>query len=280
MKVITVSTLKGGVGKSLITFNLAGYLYGQGKRVLVIDLDAQANTTRNMMPLENKNNPTYEKSVIDIFMLKKKEFKEFARPDQLIIKNPMDKYEGFDLIPSSKKLADAEADLQIRLPSGFNLKFKQWLIEFQSELESTYDLIFLDVGPYLAVGTLNALTASDEIFLITDSSANALDGAWTLFDKWSDMCEEMGLINQIKGIMLNNINDTQGSSKDLIEALREMNGRTPIPIFNSYIKNSVKIKDSENDGPVALSSISKIRNNTGVQSLYALAEEIRKEGYL
>lgn len=280
MKVITLTSLKGGVGKSLISFNLGGFLYSKGKRVLLIDLDSQCNSTKNMTHPNNRPHGIYKPSVIDILEATEEELKERTHPDIIIVKNPRLDYEGFDLLPSSRKLANTETVLMASSPMGFNVKIKNWIETFKNELESLYDYIIIDVSPYFGAGTYNALTAANEIFLITDSSENSLDGVNDLNKRWSDICKIFNMKNQIKGIIANNIDIRHSSSKFFIDSIRSSQGDTSVPIFTNYIKNSAKIKDSEYYGPVALSDSNETRNNVGPLTLYKVFEEIMEEGYL
>lgn len=276
MKTICITSYKGGVGKTLISFNFGAYLYNKGYRVLVVDLDGQGNMTRNMMPSGKKISPDYPYSTKDIYTRPIND--DTLHPNTLIFKNPLEKYEGFDVIISHPDLKESEDEYKVR-NIGYNLSLVKWIKRYRKELENMYDFIILDSSPNLSVGTYTALTAADEIFLITDVSANSLNGAMDLFNKWDYQCENLNYENKISLVFANNVDVRQSMGANLLTRMKSLKEENPEFYCENHIKYSSKIKNSEINGPVAFESSADYRNNSGVISMMDTFDEImRKRG--
>ena len=135
-RILTMFNLKGGVGKTVISFNLSASLAEQGKNVLLVDLDPQANLSG-----------LFAKSNIGLYELMN------AAPTQSVIKKSGIK--NLDFIPSGSKLANIELELVSRY------KRESVLSNFISEIRANYDYIIFDCHPSISLLTVNALVASD-----------------------------------------------------------------------------------------------------------------------
>jgi chromosome partitioning protein len=141
-KVITLSNHKGGVGKTTSTINIGAALHKQGKRVLLIDLDPQANLTQSLRLMVDDTKYTIYGAIRGTAPLK-----------------PISVAEGYDVVPSTLDLSGAEIELSSETGREYILK------ELLEPVRSLYDFILIDSPPSLGLLTLNALTASDEVLI-------------------------------------------------------------------------------------------------------------------
>jgi chromosome partitioning protein len=160
MKTIAFSNQKGGVGKTTSTINVGAGLCREGHKVLLVDLDPQANLTYSLRMSSNR----LETSIYDVM-------KGQVEPRETIIS-----HNGFDIMPSSIDLSGAEMEFANE-PARENI-LKNKLDPFYDE----YDYILVDCPPNLGLLTLNAFTAVNEIFIVLQSEYLALHGLSKLMD--------------------------------------------------------------------------------------------------
>ena len=157
-KVITIANHKGGVGKTTSTASIGAGLAILGKRVLLIDLDAQQNLSFTLTQNEDPETSVYDSLVKDM---------------PLPIVNVR---ENLDLVPASLELARAEIDMATKIAREGILKS---LLE---ENLDKYDYVLIDCPPSLGIVTTNALVASDELFIPLTAEALPLKGLTMLDD--------------------------------------------------------------------------------------------------
>src|SRR3954465_10582538 len=155
-RIIAIANQKGGVAKTTTTLNLAAGLAQRKKRVLVVDLDPQGGSGVSIGIATDSLN----KTVYNVLM------REEAGFSDIILKTKF----GFDLAPSNIDLAGAEIELKQLLASEQVLKRKL------EEIADEYDYILLDCPPSLGMLTINALTASKEVFIPMAMEMLALRG--------------------------------------------------------------------------------------------------------
>ena len=155
-KIIAIANQKGGVGKTTTTINLSACLAEKGKKVLVVDLDPQGNTTSGLgIDKNNLENTIYE-------LLR----------DECTIEECMivDQYENLSLLPANRNLAGAELELITQDKMQFIVKEKL------APIKEKYDFILIDCPPALGMLTVNSMTASDSVLVPIQCEFYALDG--------------------------------------------------------------------------------------------------------
>ena len=157
-RMIAVANQKGGVGRTTTSINLSACLAEKGKKVLIIDMDSQGNTTSGL---------GFEKNDLD------KTIYEVLR-DEISIEESINEVEGcfgnLDLIPANRNLAGAEIELITANDMQYILKNKL------KPIRELYDYIIIDCPPALGMLTVNAMTASDTVLVPIQCEFYALDG--------------------------------------------------------------------------------------------------------
>ncbi|MGI9604984.1 MAG: ParA family protein [Acidimicrobiales bacterium] len=160
-RVIAIANQKGGVGKTTTTVNLGAAIAEQGKRVLLIDLDPQANASTGL----GINPRAIEKSMYDVLL------GDTPLEDTL---EPAADVKGLFVAPASLDLAGAE----IELVPGFNRERR--LIDALAPIRDDYDFVFIDCPPSLGLLTINALVAATEVLVPIQCEYYALEGVGQL----------------------------------------------------------------------------------------------------
>lgn len=175
--IITFSHHKGGTGKTTSCLNIAGFCAREGKKVLVVDCDPQANATAGLgIRLQSSDRNMY-----DVFMSGIEDFPETRIID--IIKRTDS---GIDLAPSHLDLVGTDPYLY-RTPNRAGI-----LKDALSRVKDSYDLIFVDTPPSMGQLVINGLFAADRIIVTLDSGTFALDGVATMNTIFSDIKEGLG----------------------------------------------------------------------------------------
>ena len=157
-RVIAIANQKGGVGKTTTSINLSACLAEKGKKVLLIDMDSQGNTTSGFGFEKNE----LDKTVYEVL-------REEVSIEEAII--PVEEcFENLFLIPANRNLAGAEIELVTR-------ENMQYILKKQLEpIKDNYDFIIIDCPPALGMLTVNAMTASDSVLVPIQCEFYALDG--------------------------------------------------------------------------------------------------------
>ncbi|MEL5898035.1 ParA family protein [Clostridium sporogenes] len=261
MKIITFSTLKGGVGKSSCLFNLSGILAQDNKKVLAIDIDPQGNTTNNFGI--DRTAPSF-KSFKDIM-------EDNLSLNEVIIKAPIDKLPSLDIIPSSIFLTGTE----MRLVSfaGREYIFKNY-IEENIDIFSYYDYILIDTNPSMSIINQNAFVAADNIILVSDISMNSLEGSELFIALWNDISKRLRLENKISGFLINMFDRRINLSSQFFDFCKSHQDIGKL-LFNTVIPNNVKIKESELEAkPISVYDTS----SSGYKAYIDLYNEMKERG--
>lgn len=252
-EIITIANRKGGVGKTTTTLNLAYSLKELGKKVLVIDLDPQANLT-GCFGLENADNI---KTIGHLLMAELDE-------ERYLLKEYITAYDDIDIIPSSIYLSVAEA--QMRMETGS----ERILSDITETLQEQYDYILIDTSPSLNILTINALCAADSVLITADTQLFAIVGISELLKTIQKIKKRVNPKLSVKGILLTMCDSRTNLSKLLTEQVEEMY-QGKIKVFQTKIPKTVKVGEAIYSGQ----SIKKYAKESSVDLAYDhLAKEI------
>lgn len=196
MKVITFATMKGGSGKTTITFNLAAQL-AKDSKVLLIDFDAQCNLSSNFkFDIFDENIPT----VANIFE------KFDADPLDIIIYAPISELPNLDFMPSTMYLYGTELSLASR---SMREQVMQNYMEKNKKVFEYYDYVIFDTAPNMGIINQNAFFVSDHIILVSDPSVNSAQGANIFLILWGRAREYTKIPDHVDGFIINNVERTK-----------------------------------------------------------------------
>ena len=217
---------KGGVGKSTITCNLAAVAASQGKNVLVVDLDPQANTT-SYLGHSGKDNVVgiaeFMESTIS------RNYREFTSEDYI----RKTRFDNLSLISASNILVDLEAKLEAK-----HKIYK--LRDFLNNLHEDFDEIYIDTPPALNFFTLSALISADRCILPYDCDVFARDAMVDLMEELDEIIEDHNPNLIIEGVV---VNQFQARANLPLQAVQEL-AKQKFKILKPYISSSVKVKES------------------------------------
>ena len=240
-KIITFATLKGGAGKTMNLFNIAGVL-GEKKKVLLIDDDPQCNLTSNCgVSASDTDIPT----IYDVFLNYIAERR--ASAEHVVYKAPMEELPNIDLIPSSIQMFEIEERIFGRY------KILKSFFENNADFLSSYDYILIDTNPSMGVFNINAFYVADAIILSTDVSVNSVRGVELFCGLWdhkrqkineqADALEDQKQDN-IEAIIISNYRKNTTMGRDMEAYLKTQPFSKDI-LLKSIITSSMKLKDTE-----------------------------------
>lgn len=231
MKTIAIANQKGGVGKSTTAANLGIGLADTGKKVLLIDFDAQGSLTESL---------GYEPDNIEITvstMLEKTMNEKNISPTEGILHHD----EGVDLMPANIELSGMEVTLVNTMSRELILK------DYLQNVRKNYDYILIDCTPSLGMLTVNALTAADSVLIPVQAQYLPIKGLEQLIKTIGRVRKHLNPNLEIEGILLTMTDNRTNLSKETSKLLRENYGRQ-IKIFQSEIPHSVRASETSITG--------------------------------
>jgi chromosome partitioning protein len=220
---------KGGVGKSTIAVNLAAIAAASGKKTLLIDMDAQCNSSRYLLGDAAKE----VKPTIADYFEETLGYSFFPKPAGTYIHaTPFD---NLFLMPSSAGLGDLQAKLDSR-----HKIYK--LRDTLKELEKGYDEIFIDTPPAYNFYTQSALIAADTCLIPFDCDDFSRDALYTLMNNVAEIRADHNAQLRIEGIVVNQFQHRANLPQRLVDELIAQG----LPVFNSKLSSSIVIRESHN----------------------------------
>ncbi|MBO5290403.1 MAG: ParA family protein [Clostridia bacterium] len=249
-KIISVVNQKGGVGKTTSAVNLAAALGALGKRVLLVDIDPQGNTTSGYGILRKNLSFTSYEILIGS-----------CTASQAIIST---KFQGVDIIPSNINLAGAELELAVLEKREAILK------NALAPIQAQYDFIFFDCPPSLGLITLNAITASDSFIVPIQCEYYALEGLSQLMATVRTIKRLYNPLIELEGVLLTMYDGRLNLTQQVVAEVKNF---FPKKVYATVIPRNVRLSEAPSFGePV----IYYDRASKGSESYMALAEEFLK----
>lgn len=220
MKTISIMNHKGGTGKTTSSINIGAGLAKKGLKVLLLDIDSQANLTEGL----GKGDP--ELSVYDSIRENKK----------LPILNVS---ENLDLVPSSIDLLGAEMEIVSKIGR------EQILHKLLKPIRSEYDYIIIDCPPSVGLLTVNAMVASDTILLPLQGEYFAYKGVDRLLGIVNEVRDNLNDKLEIGGVFITQINPNRILTKTIVEKLTE---DLQDKVFDTKIRINVALAEAQLQG--------------------------------
>lgn len=248
-KIYTLVNQKGGVGKTTSAINLGAFLGYYGQKVLIIDLDPQANATSSLgIDKLTVKNGTYEVLI------------GMAPISPHILHNPRLK---ISILPSSPSLSGAEVELLDLSRREFRLR------EALNPVKNRYDYIFIDCPPSLSILTVNGLTAAKDGALIpVQCEYLALEGLGQLTQTIKRIQISLFHDLKVRGVILTMYD---GRTRLAMDVAKEVQKFFPVKVFHTIIPRSIRLAEAPSYGlPITIYAPS----SSAAKAYAALAQEM------
>ncbi|MGX7051758.1 ParA family protein [Leuconostoc palmae] len=248
-QIIALANQKGGVGKTTTSINLGAALAQSGKRVLLIDIDAQGNATSG----SGIDKSELEQDSYDVIV------------DGSPIKEVIVPTDNYDLLPATIQLSGAEIELANKDQREYRLK------KALDEVSEDYDFILIDNPPALGLLTVNAFTAADAILIPVQTEFYALEGLGQLLNTIELVRQQFNDGLAIAGILLTMYDGRTNLAKQVSEEVRNYFSDK---VYDTVIPRTVRLSEAPSYGQAIIDFDPR---STGAKVYTDLAEEVLKQ---
>lgn len=249
-RTIAIANQKGGVGKTTTAINLSASLAAKGKKVLVIDMDPQGNTTSGFGIDKNElENTVYE------MILGECSIQECLMQEIL---------ENISIIPSNVNLAAAEIEL-------IGVDKKEYILKNEVDwIKDQYDFVIIDCPPSLSMLTVNAMTTADTVLVPIQCEYYALEGLSQLIHTVNLVRERLNPTLDIEGILFTMYDSRTNLSTQVVENVKNHLNQK---IYTTMIPRNIRLAEAPSYGmPINLYD----PRSAGAESYMSLADEVIK----
>ena len=247
-KAIAIFNQKGGVGKTTTNINLAACLAVKGKKILVLDIDPQGNTTSGLgISKTDMELTTYELLTSD----------DINVEDAIVHTST----EGLDMIPGSVQLAGAEVEL-------VQLDHREKRLKAALEpIKDKYDYIFIDCPPSLGLLTINSLTAVDSVLIPIQCEYYALEGVSQLVSTIEIVKKSLNTDLEIEGVILSMFDGRTNLSIQVVEEVKKYFREK---VYSTVIPRNVRLAEAPSYG---MPIVKYDPSSTGAEAYSEFADE-------
>lgn len=246
--VIALANQKGGVGKTTTAVNLGAGLASEGKRVLIVDSDAQGNATSGV----GISKQDIQKDVYDVLVNEE--------PIENVIMHSA--REGLDIVPATIQLSGAEIELTPQMARETRLQ------NALKQIDDQYDYVLIDCPPSLGLITINAFTASDSILIPVQSEYYALEGLSQLLNTVQLVQKHFNPDLYIEGVLLTMYDARTNLGAQVNEEVRKFFKEK---VYTSIIPRNVRLSEAPSHG---LPIIDYDPNSKGAKVYMKLTKEV------
>ena len=247
-KIITVCNQKGGTGKTTSAINIAAFLAVAGKKVMLIDLDPQANATSG----SGLNKHKVIKSTYHV-LLEELDIKDVLQPTAI---------PSFLIAPSNLDLTGAEVELVGSLGREYRLK------KALERVKTEFDFIIIDSPPSLGLLTINGLCAADSVLIPVQCEYYALEGLTQLNNTIKLVRDNINPALTIEGVLLTMADFRTNLTKEVIQEVRN---HFKEKVYQTVIPRNIRLTEAPSFGkPIFLYD----KDSLGAQKYKELCQEI------
>ena len=247
-RIIAIANQKGGVGKTTTSINLSSCIAAKGKKVLVVDIDPQGNTTSGYGIEKNDlDNTIYELMLGDCSI------------EDCIIK---DVIENISILPSNVNIAAAEIEL-------IGVDKKEYILKNEIDwVKDRYDYIIIDCPPSLSLLTVNAMTTADSVLVPIQCEYYALEGLSQLIHTVNLVKERLNPNLEMEGVVFTMYDSRTNLSAQVVENVKSHLNQK---VYRTVIPRNIRLAEAPSYGqPINIYD----PKSAGAESYLALAEEV------
>lgn len=247
-KIIAIANQKGGVGKTTTAINLSASLAAKGKKVLVIDMDPQGNTTSGYGIDKNNLDDTIYELILG----------ECAITD-CVIKEVIP---NVSILPSNVNLAAAEIEL-------IGVEKKEYILKNEVDyIKDQYDYIMIDCPPSLSMLTINAMTTADSVLVPIQCEYYALEGLSQLIHTVNLVKERLNEDLDMEGVVFTMYDSRTNLSNQVVENVKQ---NLKQKVYDTVIPRNIRLAEAPSYGmPISVYDA----KSAGAEAYMSLADEI------